>query len=76
MADKLVTYFSRNSPAGKEWMGFIYFDEKRLNIYFTAPTEDDVKTKMKEFYAQDKEKRDANRAKKAEARARKQKESA
>lgn len=69
MTDKMVTYFSKNAPTGREWMGFIYLDGNRLDIYFTAPTEEEVKAKMKEFYAKDKAVRDANRAKAEENKA-------
>lgn len=69
MADTLCTYFSKNSPAGKEWMGFISFDGNRLDISFTASTEEEVKQKMRDFYAKDKAVRDANRAKAAENKA-------
>lgn len=72
MTDKLITYFSKNAPTGQEWLGYIHMIEGRLNMAFFASTEEEVKKKMREFWAKDKAERDANRAKRkaaAEARA-------
>ena len=67
MADTLHTWSSRNAPPGHEWMGFIYINGKRLNIIFTASTEEELKAKMREEWAKEKEVREANRARRAEA---------
>ena len=65
MTDTLVTYHSLNSRPEHQWLGYINFNGKRLNVTFFGETEDDVKAKMKEFYAKDKTVRDANRARRA-----------
>lgn len=67
MTDTLVTYQSKNSKPEHAWLGFIHLGGNRLDITFFGPTEEGVKAKMKEFYAKDKEVREANRAKKAAA---------
>lgn len=72
MSDTIATYRSLNAPEAHAWVGFIYINGKRLNIIFTADSEEEVKAKIKEFWARDKAKRDANRAKRAEAEAKRQ----
>ena len=69
MTDHLTTYFSRNSKPEQSWLGYIHLKEVgRLNMAFFGSTEDEVKAKMKEFYAKDKAERDANRARREENR--------
>lgn len=70
MTDRMFTYHSNNAPVDQSWLGYIVMGAKRLNISFTGSTEDEVKQKMREFWAKDKEKRDANRAHRAKARER------
>lgn len=67
MTDTLVTYHSTNSPADKQWLGYIWTEAGKLDISFFAPTEEEVKDRMREFWAKDREVRDANRKKKEEA---------
>lgn len=65
MTDSMCTWFSRNSPADQQWLGYVYLDGNRLPITCFGTTEEGVKKKMRELYAKDKAVRDANRAKRA-----------
>lgn len=82
MTDTLVTYHSINSRPEHQWQGYIHLDGRRLDVSFFGETEEQVKEKMRAFYAKDKQVRDANRARKeaqriaAAARAEKKKENA
>lgn len=62
MTDKMCTWHSKNSPAEQQWLGYVYLGGNRLPIACFGHTEDEVKAKMRNLYAENKEERDKNRA--------------
>jgi hypothetical protein len=65
----MLTYRSQNASPDRQWLGYIYFyDTGRLAVTFFGSAEDEVKAKMREFYAKDKAVRDANRKRREEQR--------
>lgn len=54
MTSRIITYESRNAAPEKAWMAFIEHNGDRLGIYFTGADEEDVKGKVRAFWAAEK----------------------
>lgn len=62
MSARIITYHSLNSELDQQWMGFIETHKGRLGIWFPGATEDEVKAKVRAFWAKEREKREASEA--------------
>lgn len=56
MTARIITYFSRNADPKQQWMGFIETSKGRLGIWFPGETEEEVKQKVRNFWATEKPK--------------------
>lgn len=50
MSAHILTFHSRQADPSEQWMAFIETSKGRLGIYFSGPSEEVVKDKVRRFW--------------------------
>lgn len=53
MSAHIHTYVSRNAPPEEAWLAYIEKGGRTIGVRFTGATEDEVKAKVRAFYAEE-----------------------
>lgn len=56
MSTHILTWHSKNAPPDHAWLAYIEHGKKMIGIRFTAPTEEEVKDKVRAFWKEEREK--------------------
>ena len=55
MSTHILTWHSKNAPIGQAWLAYIEHGKKMIGIRFNAPTEEEVKDKVRAFWKAERE---------------------